>query len=454
MDKIVIFDWGGVVESHENNFQDINNAIVRLIKNFNKGLSKEEIISKWTDETTKGDCIGYINDEESIRDWVDLIQKNMNIDVPFEEFKIKYEEEFSKVKYYKEVVEYAHSLKDKCKIGILSNLHPFDKKRIDEQYNLDMFDYVFLSFEIGMLKPDHKVYQYVINKLKVDPKNILFIDDDCKNIFGAKECGLNTCQAFGYELDKIKKAVDKFLNNEWELTLNEDFKNLNNWNFEHGFIRNNELQYYTDKNYILDENGLTIVGKKEQLKNEQYDPNSNDWRFNREYSEVTSTSITTQNKFNFKNGYIEAKIKMPIGKGTWPAFWLLGSNKSWPDGGEIDIMEYLGRTKDIVYHNAHSKNHICKPYNAFEEKISNTTIEYHTYGLYKDEDILEFYVDRKLYGRLVRKIDYDLTNDWPFNGEFYIILNLALGGTWAEELDMDSLPAYYNVSYIKVWEEC
>lgn len=254
-------------------------------------------------------------------------------------------------------------------------------------------------------------------------------------------------------MDKIENVIDKVLNNKWKLTFNEEFKDLSNWNFEHGFVRNNELQYYTDNNYILNENGLTIIGKKERLKNENYDFDSENWILNREYSEVTSTSITTRNKFNFKNGYIEAKIKMPIGKGTWPAFWLLGNNNHWPDCGEIDIMEYLGRTKDIIYHNAHSKNHICKPYNSFKEEISNVTTNYHTYGLYKNEDILEFYVDRKLCGRLVRKKDYDLTNDWPFNGEFYIILNLALGGDWAKELDMDSLPAYYSVSYVKVWEE-
>lgn len=453
MNKIVIFDWGGVVESHENDLQDLKQAKIRMIKRFNSNLSDEEILKRWTDKTSKGISIGATNDLENIKDWVNLIQRNMNINVQFEEFKRIYEEELSKVKYYKDVVEYAHSLKKKCKIAILSNLMPFDKKRIDDQYNLNQFDYVYLSFELGMRKPNNDIYEYVLNNLKIEPKNILFIDDDLNNILAAKTYGWNTCQAFGYQLDKIKIAVDKFLNDDWKLTFEENFKNLNNWNFEQGFIRNNELQYYTDKNYTLDDNGLTIIGKKEKIKNENYDCNSSNWQFSREYSLVTSTSITTKGKFDFKNGYIEAKIKMPVGKGVWPAFWLLGSNKKWPYGGEIDIMEYLGRTEDIIYHNAHSKNHICKSYNSFEEKVLNSSTEYHTYGLYKDQDILEFYVDRKLQGRLVRKADYNLTDDWPFNSEFYIIINLALGGNWAEELDMDALPAYYNISYIKVWEK-
>lgn len=212
MDKIVIFDWGGIVESHENNLEDLNNAKVRLIKRFNNNLSEQEILKRWTDKTSKDVKIGSTNNQNDIEDWVNLLQKNMNINVPITEFKKIYEEEFDLVKYYKGVAEYAHSLKDKCKIAILSNLGPFDKKRIDKQYNLNKFDYVYLSFEIGLRKPDREIYEYVLKDLKISPKNILFIDDDTNNILMAKECGWNTCQAFGYELDKIKYSVEQFLN--------------------------------------------------------------------------------------------------------------------------------------------------------------------------------------------------------------------------------------------------
>lgn len=211
MDKVVIFDWGGIVESHENNKQDLKEAKVRLIKRFTNALSDEEILDRWTDRTSKGIQIGATNNEEDIKDWVNLIQENMNISVPFEEFKRLYEEELSSVKYYKNVVEYAHSLKERCKIAILSNLMSFDKKRIDKHYDLSKFDYVYLSFELGMRKPDREIYEYVLNDLKISPKNILFIDDDTNNILTAKEYGWNTCQAFGYELDKIKLAVEQFL---------------------------------------------------------------------------------------------------------------------------------------------------------------------------------------------------------------------------------------------------
>lgn len=209
--KVVIFDWGGVVENHENNMQDIKNAKIRLIRRFNTFLSDDDILKRWTDKTSKGINIGITNNKEDLIDWFNLIQNNMNINVSFDEFKKSYEEEFSLIRYYKDVVEYAHSLKNRCKIAILSNLIPFDKKRINDQYDLSKFDKVYLSFEMGMSKPDEVLYEYVLYDLKIRPENILFIDDDTDNILMAKNYGWNTCQACGYELDKIKNSIDHFL---------------------------------------------------------------------------------------------------------------------------------------------------------------------------------------------------------------------------------------------------
>ena len=87
-----------------------------------------------------------------------------------------------------------------------------------------------------------------------------------------------------------------------KLIFDEHFYNLDNWNFEKGFVRNHELQYYTDRNIELTESGLKIYGKKELVKNESYDNVSSDWTKNREYAEYTSSSINTKNKFSFKYG--------------------------------------------------------------------------------------------------------------------------------------------------------
>ncbi len=108
-------------------------------------------------------------------------------------------------------MEFAHSLKNRCKIAIFSNLQPFDKKRINDQYDLSKFDKVYLSFEIGMAKPSADAYEYVTKDLQTVPENILFIDDDSNNIQMARRYGWNTCQAYGYELDKIKDSVENFL---------------------------------------------------------------------------------------------------------------------------------------------------------------------------------------------------------------------------------------------------
>ncbi len=211
MNKVVIFDWGGIVESHECDMKDLNDAKIRMIKRIDSSLSDEEILSKWVNKTPDGVNIGTVSDLKEVKRYVDFLQKSLGINIAYEDFINLYEEEFKAVKYYKDVVDYAHSLKSRCKIAILSNLMYFDKKRINDQYDLSKFDYVYLSFEIGMRKPDEKIYKYVLDDLKVKPEDILFIDDDYQNILAAKKCGWNTCLAFGYELDKIKKSVDDFL---------------------------------------------------------------------------------------------------------------------------------------------------------------------------------------------------------------------------------------------------
>lgn len=211
MKKVVIFDWGGIVESHENNMADLLNARIRTIKRFNPSLSSQEALRLWTNITPRDKNAGTINDSEEIKEWLDLIKKNLKIHVSNEELVKAYEEEGTKIKYYKDVVSFAHSLKNRCEIAILSNLLPIDKKRINDQYDLRKFDHVYLSFELGLRKSDLLIYKYVLNDLQVEVENILFIDDNHENIIAAQKCGWNTCEAFGYELDKIKGAVEEFL---------------------------------------------------------------------------------------------------------------------------------------------------------------------------------------------------------------------------------------------------
>ena len=211
--KIVIFDWGGVVESHKDGEFNIRDAIVNTINFYRPTLKYDEIIKSWIEcDYIKGDKrISETDNIDEIKNWYLNIKNKFNINCSFEEFILNYDSEFMKIYFYKDVVSFAHSLKDKCKIGILSNLSYLDKKRINMQMNLDKFDHVWLSFELGARKPNNEIYHKVESDLIIDPSNILFIDDTVENINAASIRGWNTCLACGYELDKIKNAVFEFL---------------------------------------------------------------------------------------------------------------------------------------------------------------------------------------------------------------------------------------------------
>lgn len=211
--KIVICDWGGVIESHTPGEYNIHIAIINIMHRLGSNLSDDQIIKNYfscdLDENEKR--ISEVNQLEEVKLWFYKIKEKININCSFEEFCKVYEEEFMKVDFYKEVVKFIHSLKDKCYIGILSNLGYLDKKRIDYQVDLKKFDYTWLSFELECRKPNSKIYEIVENECSLSSDYILLIDDTKENIEMAKKRGWNTCQAFGYELDKIKKIILDFL---------------------------------------------------------------------------------------------------------------------------------------------------------------------------------------------------------------------------------------------------
>lgn len=213
-DKIVIFDWGGIVESHkkgENNYFEI---IVNIIKNLNSDFNnKEEILKLWRkclcDE--KGVSISTLNNVKDFNKWYSRLKNTFNLKCDLVNFNKVYQKEFEKVDYYKDVVELEYNTKNRCKIGILSDLMFLDKERLNKQVDLSKYDYTWLSFEIGAVKPNDKVYEIVEKECNIEPKNILFIDDKKENTISAKSRGWNTCNCFGYEIEKIKSKIDNFL---------------------------------------------------------------------------------------------------------------------------------------------------------------------------------------------------------------------------------------------------
>lgn len=209
--KLVLFDWGGVVTNHENDLSDYKDARYRTIKHFNEDITYDIVNSNWISVNEKNINIDSFTNERDLMDWFELLKKRIGFECTYDEFKKAYKSEFSKINYYVDVVSFANNLWKKCKTGILSNLSMLEGDRIASQFDFSKFDYIFLSYEIGLVKPDPMIFKYVLDKTNMDAKDILFIDDNGDNIKVAKDLGFNTCLATGKDLDYIKKCVYDFL---------------------------------------------------------------------------------------------------------------------------------------------------------------------------------------------------------------------------------------------------
>ena len=216
MEKVVIFDWGGVIMHKHPVENNDKQAIIRTIRSFNPSLTDSEAWNVYT-STVKDENGIYVsrqNDLESLLKWVKRICQKGNFNTTIDEFFRKFIEEYLKVGYYQDLVDYIHSLKDKCKIAIFSDLICCCYPVLDKQVDLSQFDYVWLSYLTHERKNVETPFIIVEKDLNIEPSNILFIDDTSVNIENAKKRGWNTCQAFGYELYKIKSSVESFLNKE------------------------------------------------------------------------------------------------------------------------------------------------------------------------------------------------------------------------------------------------
>lgn len=204
---------------------------------------------------------------------------------------------------------------------------------------------------------------------------------------------------------------------------------------------NNELQYYTSRpSNIKVENGmLHITARNEQYMGKSY----------------TSARILTKGKFEKKYGRIEARIKLPRGKGLWPAFWMLGANSDtviWPQCGEIDIMEYVGSKPTEFFGTVHGPGYyggtsIGKTYTLPNSRFDT---DFHVFGIEWDENYINFYVDDKLYNQITPD---NVPGEWVFNESFYIILNVAVGGNLPGSPNSETpFPQTMLVDYIRIYE--
>ncbi len=237
-----------------------------------------------------------------------------------------------------------------------------------------------------------------------------------------------------------------FLKNNYKLVWDELFNkqelDTNKWNIEirePGWV-NNELQAYTKRkeNLFIKNNNLFIRGIKEKHGDTQY----------------TSGRINTSKKFNWKYGRFEIRAKLSKQKGIWPAIWLLSENienVGWPKCGEIDIMEHINN-EDIIYGTIHSEkyNHMNKNQIGGQINLEDISSEFYTYGLEWNSESLLWFVDNKVYFRLDKK-DY-FEEDWPFDNEYFLIINQAIGGFWPGNPEDNFIQSDYIIDWIKVYQ--
>jgi beta-glucanase (GH16 family) len=206
---------------------------------------------------------------------------------------------------------------------------------------------------------------------------------------------------------------------------------------------NRELQYYTDAdpdNARVENGNLVVEARKETFGDNAY----------------TSARLVSRTKGEWTYGRVEARAKLPSGRGTWPAIWMLPTveKMDWPEDGEIDIMEYVGFNPGVVHGTVHTKayNHSIGTQKGGQVTVPDASTAFHVYAIEWTPDRIDWFVDDKPY--------YSFTNDkagkketWPFNGPFHLIFNLAVGGNWGGQKGVDESiwPQRMEVDWVRVY---
>lgn len=271
---------------------------------------------------------------------------------------------------------------------------------------------------------------------------------------------LTNVQAAG-EAAGTDAAVDE---RPWKLVWADEFDyeglpDPEKWDYEYGFVRNHESQYYTRgrlENARVADGKLIIECRKETYPNAAYDPQSNRWQRQREQAAYTSASVITQDRASWLYGRVEVRAKLPSGQGAWPAIWMMGINRrevGWPRCGEIDIMEWLGRQPDIVHGTVHwpgdNRHQSHGGRIRVEQDVSST---FNIYAIEWAEDYIDFYFNDQRYHRFpVARADQEDGSN-PFRKPHYLLINFALGGGWGGDIDDSVLPQQYVIDYVRVYQ--
>jgi beta-glucanase (GH16 family) len=238
---------------------------------------------------------------------------------------------------------------------------------------------------------------------------------------------------------------------EWKLVWSDEFDapgrpDPANWTYETGMIRNQEKQFYTKdrrENARVADGKLIIEGRKESM----------------EKAGFTSASLTTKGRGEWTYGRVVVRAKVPAARGTWPAIWMLPTDIGkvpWPKCGEIDIMEHVGYDPGKIHASLHTEtfNHTKGTQRTATRMVPSCSSDFHVYSTEWTPQRFIFHIDGKPYLTIDKKPG-DSVNEWPFDKPYYLILNLAIGGSWGavKGIDNDAFPQRMEVDYVRVYQQ-
>jgi beta-glucanase (GH16 family) len=233
--------------------------------------------------------------------------------------------------------------------------------------------------------------------------------------------------------------------------------NPKNWNFEIGFVRNEELQWYQAKNASVSGGLLVIEARRERVTNPNYSATGADWKTQRQYAEYTSSSMTTSGLHAFTYGRFEMRARINTDKGMWPAFWTVGSTGEWPSGGEIDIMEfYNGNILANVAWGTTTRwvakwDSSAKAVTSFGD--AQWSSKFHVWRMDWDDQNIVLTVDDYQMNAIPLATAVNPDGTAPFKKDQYIIINLAIGGVNGGDPSTTTFPARYEIDYVRVFQK-
>jgi len=251
------------------------------------------------------------------------------------------------------------------------------------------------------------------------------------------------------------------------------------WGYEAGFVRNGERQYYANarlENSRVENGSLIIDIRKEKFPNPNYDASvpvekfdpKNQPAFSRianktfQHAEYTSASLITLGKASWQYGRVEIRAKLPQGRGIWPALWMMGIDRGkvpWPACGEIDILEYVGHQPGVVHANVHCPDRRkpgadpLKLGMKAELKADNLHDAFHVYAVEWDAESVRVEFDGNAYFNY--RNPHTGPDAWPFDRPLYLLLNVAVGGSWGEKQGIDDgiFPQRMEIDYVRVYQK-